>query len=296
MMNNEISTVNQQMPSRQGFMKIETLEKAKEVAALMIETGIVPDFHLKTKNPIASIIMSLQKGAEVGLSPTNSVQDIANIGGRSLIWGDTALALCKVSSDYEYCIETFDEATQTATCKSKRKGEAECVRTFSVEDAKSAGLIEKPIYRAYRKRMLQMRARGFSIRDTWPHVLKGLHLAEEYIGVHKEVEINPIERTIANTERPQELKKPINEAIKDKLKANLSPQTYPHADLTLEPREPVEKVSNETFDKLRFLVNLCEVPETILAKWKEKAGIDELHDLTEEQAQKIIAKLEEEKA
>jgi len=51
---------------------------------------------------------------------------------------------------------------------------------FSVEDAKRAGLWGKQgPWQAYPKRMLQMRARGFALRDAYPDVLKGLITTEE---------------------------------------------------------------------------------------------------------------------
>jgi hypothetical protein len=51
---------------------------------------------------------------------------------------------------------------------------------FSVEDAKRAGLWGKQgPWSAYPKRMMQMRARGFALRDAFPDVLKGLITAEE---------------------------------------------------------------------------------------------------------------------
>jgi hypothetical protein len=54
------------------------------------------------------------------------------------------------------------------------------VAKFSVEDAKRAGLWGKQgPWSAYPKRMMQMRARGFALRDAFPDVLKGLITAEE---------------------------------------------------------------------------------------------------------------------
>jgi len=49
-----------------------------------------------------------------------------------------------------------------------------------VEDAKRAGLWAKQgPWTAYPKRMMQMRARGFALRDAFPDVLKGMITAEE---------------------------------------------------------------------------------------------------------------------
>jgi hypothetical protein len=62
----------------------------------------------------------------------------------------------------------------------KRKNRKPVVAKFSVEDAKRAGLWGKQgPWSAYPKRMMQMRARGFALRDAFPDVLKGLISAEE---------------------------------------------------------------------------------------------------------------------
>ena len=67
-----------------------------------------------------------------------------------------------------------------AVCIAHRKGRKPVTATFSVEDAKRAGLWGKQgPWQAYPKRMLQMRARGFALRDAFPDVLKGLITAEE---------------------------------------------------------------------------------------------------------------------
>ena len=67
-----------------------------------------------------------------------------------------------------------------AVCVARRKGRAPVTVRFSVEDAKRAGLWGKQgPWQAYPKRMLQMRARGFALRDAYPDVLKGLISVEE---------------------------------------------------------------------------------------------------------------------
>jgi len=68
-----------------------------------------------------------------------------------------------------------------AVCQAKRRGYAKpTIATFSVADAKKAGLWGKSgPWQQYPKRMLQLRARGFALRDAFPDVLRGLVTAEE---------------------------------------------------------------------------------------------------------------------
>jgi len=114
-------------------------------------------------------------GLEVGLSPFTALQSIAVIGGNPSVWGDGALALVEASMLLEWIKEEFDEAAKIATCSVKRFGKPEAtVRTFSFDDAQKANLLNKEgPWRGYPKRMCQMRARAFALRDTFADVLKG---------------------------------------------------------------------------------------------------------------------------
>ena len=153
------------------------LQEAMKFAELIANSTLAPkDYHKQPGN----VLIAMQMGMELGLPPMQSIQNIAVINGRPSVWGDAIPALCKAHPRYEYMSETFDEATMTATCRIKRKGEDEQVRTFSQEDAQTAGLWKKQgPWTQYPKRMLQMRARAFACRDVFPDALKGIAVAEE---------------------------------------------------------------------------------------------------------------------
>lgn len=130
----------------------------------------------------ANVFVAVQWGMEVGLAPLQALQNIAVINGKPSIYGDAALALCKSSRVCEYVVESIegDGDKAIAVCKVKRKGEPEQERRFSMDDAKKAKLIGKQgPWSEYPKRMLQMRARGFALRDIFPDVLRGMITAEE---------------------------------------------------------------------------------------------------------------------
>ncbi len=106
--------------------------------------------------------------------------------------GDAVIALARSSPLCEYVVETDDG--NTATCKVKRRGEPEQVRTFSMDDARAAGLAGKQgPWTQYPKRMRQMRARAFALRDVFPDVLRGLPVAEEVMDTPTEKHMGPAE-------------------------------------------------------------------------------------------------------
>jgi hypothetical protein len=142
------------------------------------------------------ILVCVQWGYEMGLAPMQALQNIAVINGKPSVYGDAAMALVQASSVCEDVEEYFEGEGTTnpvAVCVAKRKGRKPVTAKFSVEDAKRAGLWGKQgPWQAYPKRMMQMRARGFALRDAFPDVLKGLITAEEAQDYPDEAKPRPV--------------------------------------------------------------------------------------------------------
>ena len=151
------------------------LDEAMRFADMLAGSSIVPkDYIGKPGN----CLVAIQWGMELGLQPMQAMQSIAVINGRPSLWGDAMLALVKAHPAFEWIKEECDG--NVATCTIKRRGEPEVVQSFSLEEAKRAGLTGKQgPWTQYPKRMLQMRARGFALRDAFPDALRGVVSAEE---------------------------------------------------------------------------------------------------------------------
>jgi hypothetical protein len=161
-------------------LALQSFDDAFRFAKMVAGSEFAPkDFKGKAE----SCLLAIQHGSEVGLSPMQSLHSIAVINGRPTIWGDAALALVQASPVCEFVYETIDgDGDQmAAVCQAKRRGYAKpTIVTFSVADAKKAGLWGKSgPWQQYPRRMLQLRARGFALRDAFPDVLRGLVTAEE---------------------------------------------------------------------------------------------------------------------
>ena len=153
----------------------QTFDQALTFSQYLADSDMVPKDY---KGKPGNCLIAMQWGAEVGLKPLQALQNLAVINGRPALWGDSVIAIVRGSPLCEYVIETDDG--QTATCTVKRRGEPEQIRTFSVDDARAAGLAGKQgPWSQFPKRMRQMRARAFALRDVFPDVLRGLPVAEE---------------------------------------------------------------------------------------------------------------------
>ena len=134
--------------SRPRALLPRSLKEALQLADLIHRSKLAP----KGFDTPESCLVGILYGMEVGLSPIAALQRMAIIDGRPTIWGDAALALVQASGLLISIREEIQEdATQpninrlTAICTVTRHGRAEPVtKTFSVEDAKRAGLWQKP--------------------------------------------------------------------------------------------------------------------------------------------------------
>lgn len=176
-----------------------TFEQALQFSDYLADSDMVPkDFKGRPGN----CLIAMQWGAELGLKPLQAMQNLAIINGRPSLWGDAVIALVRASPLCEFVIETED--AHSSTCRVKRRGEPEQSRTFTDEDAKKAGLLGKQgPWSQYPKRMRQMRARAFALRDVFPDVLRGLPIAEEVMDI-------PAERYMGAAE---EVKPPASPAL-----------------------------------------------------------------------------------
>jgi len=170
----------------------KTMNEAIKFSKMLAASSMVPkQFQGKPED----ILVAVQWGSEVGLPIMSALQNIAVINGKPTIYGDAALALVTAHPQYGGHQEWLDG--ETAHCRITRLVNAEKVdteRTFSVGEAKRAGLLNKAgPWQQYPNRMLQMRARGFAIRDAFPDALKGVGIDENKGSSEQTAPENPLD-------------------------------------------------------------------------------------------------------
>jgi hypothetical protein len=177
-------------------VKIASIEDAYRFATCVIKSGLAP----KGFDTPEAVVIALQHAAELGLAPMQGMQSIGVINGRPGIYGDAALALVRRSG----LLETYAQGIEgeadlrRAFVTVKRVGDAANTTHFSVADAKKAGLWGKAgPWTQYPDRMLLFRARGFSLRDCFGDVLKGLRTVEELRDTPAEKNVTPIAEKLA---------------------------------------------------------------------------------------------------
>lgn len=168
-------------------------EEAEKMADKMAKSQLVPNQY---RGKPGDIMVAWGLGAPLGLSLLSCLQHIAVINGRPSLWGDGALAVVRGHPECEMIDETFVgrpfDDDFAAVCVCKRKGQPEIVRKFTVADAKKARLwgdSKRQPWVQYPKRMLQMRARSWALRDGFADALCGMPIAEEVRDITNEVTV-----------------------------------------------------------------------------------------------------------
>lgn len=162
------------------LVRPHSMEEAYKFADTIARSDFCPkDYRDKPGN----VLVAIQMGAEVGLAPMAAIQNIAVINGRPSIWGDALLAIVQAHPSVLEITETSSEDGMKWTCRIVRKvngKERVTEQSFSKDEAVRAKLWQKDgPWTAYPKRMIQMRARGFAIRDAASDLTKGLITREE---------------------------------------------------------------------------------------------------------------------
>ena len=160
----------------------QNLREAMDLSKIIADSDLAPkDYRGKPGN----VLIAVQMGQEVGLSPMAAIQSIAVINGKPSLYGDVGKAILLSRG---FVIEEDDvevvKKTGMGRCKITRPGHPPCERTFSLDAAKAAGLLGKQgPWTQYKERQMAWRAFWFAARDIAADLLKGLSGVEEALDI-----------------------------------------------------------------------------------------------------------------
>ena len=177
---NVLQDEGRQLATNESLLSPANFNHYIAVAEFLSKSTFVP------KNMIgkpSDILIAMEMGQQLGLPSMQALQDIAVINGKPALFSDGLLAVVQNHPHYEFIREEpiIKEGTVYGyACTVKRKGHDEHTVVFTLDDARKAQLLGKPgPWTQYPSRMLQMRARGFAIRNTFADALRGMKSAEE---------------------------------------------------------------------------------------------------------------------
>lgn len=219
--------------------------EAMELAKTLASSQLIPKAFQQRPG---DVFVAMMWSHSLGIPIVQGLQGIAVINGKPSLYGDALLAVCMGSGQMADIEETVTGSADnlTATCKVTRRGKpTPVVSTFSMADARAAGLLGKPgPWKQYTSRMLKMRARAFALRDAFPDVLSGIASAEEM----QDVEGTATEKATENVaeqvaKMPRRRSKLPVQAPKEGTEAEVVKPAAPAQELPLPPEPEPAPVS-----------------------------------------------------
>ena len=156
-----------------GVVQLSTLDDVARLAKIAADSGLA---RVRTPAECAVILMT---GAELGLSPMQSLRGIYVVEGRPTLAADTMVAVIRRSG---VCAlwRTVESTAERCTIEAKRTDDDRTQsKTWTMADATRAGLAQKSIWKQYPAQMLRHRCASDLARELFSDVVLGLYDPEE---------------------------------------------------------------------------------------------------------------------
>lgn len=149
--------------------------EAMTVAATLVASRMFP--HVKSPEAAFAIIAT---GRELGLSMMQSLRGLHLIEGKPTLSSAAMIAIVKARKDVCSYFRLVESTDLVATYETQRVGEPSPTRiSFTLEEAKRAGVAGKDNWRKFPAAMLRARCEAALARAVYPDLLMGVYEPEE---------------------------------------------------------------------------------------------------------------------
>ena len=154
----------------------KTVDQSIWLAKIISESGMAPA-GMDTQQ---KLLVAMAHGAALGLSAMQSIQNIHVIKGKPTLSADLMGAITRSSRSCLYLRETVATPERvTMTTARTDDPDHEFTRTWTLEDAKRAGLAGSSTWRSYPRQMLRARCLSEICRAVFPEVVGGFYVPHE---------------------------------------------------------------------------------------------------------------------
>lgn len=156
-------------------LSMDTLRAQMEAAKRYVDSGLLPS-AIKTPQQALTI---MQVGREVGVPPTYALRNVHVIEGKPTCSAELLMALVRRTYG-QAAIRVADSTNELCTVEYREQGwDGVSSLTFTMDDAKKAGLATKAMWGKYPRAMLRSRAVSEAVRTAFPECIAGLYTPEE---------------------------------------------------------------------------------------------------------------------
>jgi hypothetical protein len=179
--------------------EISTYERYAKLQA----TGFFP----KAIDTPQKAMLIMLKGRELGIPPLQAIEDLMVVDGKVTQSGKLMLARIYQRYPEAQIFADVKTDTQCAVIASRSKGSKSEAFSFSLDDAKKAGLLGKRNWQQYPKNMLYWRVIANVAREMFPDTLMGVNYTPEELGCEttedgEVVDIEEVPKTAAQPKAP----------------------------------------------------------------------------------------------
>jgi hypothetical protein len=158
----------------------KSFSELQDFCSILAKSAFIPKAY---QGKPADILAVIQFGSTLKLNPFQSLQGISNINGMPQVWGKTKRALVFRSKDFggidEGLITEGPEDARGARCTLMHKTRGNLTVTFTMADAKKAGLAGKAVWQQYPLVMCGHRAFSRCADALFPDVTMGFAQVED---------------------------------------------------------------------------------------------------------------------
>lgn len=152
--------------------------EAFKVAEVLVKSRLLPS-SVDAPEKAVTIIM---RGREFGLTAMQSISSIHVIEGKAVMSADLIVGLVLSSGKAEY-FDMVESSSDRCTYATKRRGsQRESTQTWTLDDAKRAGLLNKGNWQKFPAAMLRARCKADLARAVYADVVSGVYEVDEIDG------------------------------------------------------------------------------------------------------------------
>jgi len=185
--------VDKSLAIRDSELTVQTLDDVLRLGEVFAKSGMFADVK-----DAAQAVVKIMAGRELGLPPLFSMTRIYMVKGQVALSATAMAALIKASGRYDYRIVRL--TSKEAVIDMYDSGQAVYRSTFTIDDAKAAGVAGGDNYRRFPRNMLFARALSNGARFVCPHILAGVYVREELGEAPDEGDIVVPEADVADAE------------------------------------------------------------------------------------------------
>lgn len=198
----------------------QTWDVVREQATVLFKSRLLPQSIDSPEKAIAIIL----KGSELGIPPMLAFSHLNIIKGKPTISSELMLAL--IYKNLPGVTINFIRIDNTGCeIEASRPGCSLNAFKFTQEDAKSAQLLEKEVWKLYPRSMYRSRCISEMARSIFPDIIMGCSYTAEELGATEDLpkaEIKVLKRPVFDPERPEHI-----EALKLSLdKKGIAPEHF----------------------------------------------------------------------